>query len=368
MKELSLFTGMGGGIYGSLILGWQTVAYVEKDEYCQKVIKQRITDGWFDNGEIYGDIKEFNQKHAHQYAGEIDIITGGFPCQPFSVAGKRKGTSDDRYLFDEIIKTIKIVQPRQMLFENVPGLLTSSAIIEIYESLTRLGYIINPPLVLGSDDCGNIHRRKRVWIFAHAQSKRPRGRESQGCNDEWVKCQSCEQQRDEIWSETARRAIREFHTTNTTEQLRDGSECQSQKHTKQQESQLGNGYWQYDIADTQRGRWTEVLRGTTTSSEKPLSDNEAKAHYSHIGVQPANTNSERGERQWAQTLQRQSKLQRREDIRRIEDLLQRPDIPEPLLRRMDDELSPWKQRLKAVGNGQDPIVMATAYLLLRDLS
>src|SRR5699024_7718099 len=112
MKELSLFTGMGGGIYGSMILGWQTVAYVEQDEYCQKVISQRIQDEWFDSGEIYGDIAEFNRTDAAKYAGQIDIITGGFPCQPFSVGGKRKGTSDDRWLFDEIIKTIKTVQPR----------------------------------------------------------------------------------------------------------------------------------------------------------------------------------------------------------------------------------------------------------------
>ncbi len=286
MKELSLFTGMGGGIYGSLILGWETVAYVERDEYCQKVIKQRIADGWFDKGEIYGDIKEFNQKHAHQYAGGIDILTGGFPCQPFSVAGKRKGTSDERYLFDEIIKTIKIIQPRQMLFENVPSLLGSPAIVEIYESLTKLGYIVNPPLVLGSDDCGNIHRRKRVWIFANAKcSGRP-----------------------------------------------------------------------------------EILRGKTTSSKESFSENETETHCPHIGVQPANTNSKRGQRQWTQTLQRQPVLQRSKDIRSFEDLLQRPDIPEPLLCRMDDELSPWKQRLKAIGNGQDPIVMATAFLLLSEMN
>ena len=76
MKELSLFTGMGGGIYGSMILGWETVAYVEQDEYCQKVIAQRIQDGWFDNGEIYGDIAEFNRTDAAKYAGQIDILTG----------------------------------------------------------------------------------------------------------------------------------------------------------------------------------------------------------------------------------------------------------------------------------------------------
>lgn len=171
MKELSLFSGMGGGIYGALILGWETAAYVEKNEYCRKVIDQRIKDGWFDKAPIYGDIKEFNEKHAHEYTDKIDVLTGGFPCQPFSVAGKRQGANDERYLFDQIIKTIQIVRPRQLFFENVKGLLTDPAIIDIYRSITSLGYDVKPPLVLGSDDCGNIHHRKRVWIFADTKEQ-----------------------------------------------------------------------------------------------------------------------------------------------------------------------------------------------------
>lgn len=108
MKELSLFTGLGGGIYGSIILGWQTVAYVEKNKYCRKVIAQRINEGWFDKGEIYDDLAEFNKKNAYKYRELIDILTGGFPCQPHSVCGKREGTSDTRYLGDEIEETISI--------------------------------------------------------------------------------------------------------------------------------------------------------------------------------------------------------------------------------------------------------------------
>lgn len=283
MKELSLFTGMGGGIYGSLILGWQTVAYVERDEYCQKVIKQRITDGWFDPGEIYGDIEDFNKNDAHKYTGQIDILTGGFPCQPFSVAGKRKGTSDVRYLFNEIIKTIKIVQPRQMLFENVPGLLDSPAIIEIHQSLDKAGYQLKAPLVLGSYDCGNIHRRKRVWIYAsnstsNGKRRKANPRES-ACIDESDK-----------WMEERRQEI--IYT-----------DCDSKR--------------------VQRNKQEKI--------------------------------------------QRKLALQRRENIRSFADIFRMPDIPQPLLCRVDDELSNWKQQLKAVGNGQDPIVMATAYHLLNTM-
>lgn len=121
MRELSLFSGIGGGIYGSLILGWETAAYVEKDEYCQAVIRRRIADGWFHQGNIYGDITEFNRHHAAEYAGTIDVLTGGFPCQPFSLAGKRKGTDDERYLFAEIVKTIEVVQPRICFLKTSPA-------------------------------------------------------------------------------------------------------------------------------------------------------------------------------------------------------------------------------------------------------
>lgn len=343
MRELSLFTGMGGGIYGSLILGWQTVAYVERDAYCQKIIKQRIADGWFDAGEIYGDIKEFNQNHAQKYSGKIDVLTGGFPCQPFSVAGKRKGTSDERYLFDEIIKTIKIVQPRQMLFENVPGLLDSPAIIEIYESLTKAGYIVHPPLVLGSDDCGNIHRRKRVWIFAHAKGERPRGRSRQGRDDEWFICEPNQQKGREVWGETPRCTIRDADAT--------GGRCQR---------------GQCPIADTKCGGRTKILCSKTKCCKKSVSIDETASCDTHIGLQPPHANRKRRERQWTKKVQGLPILQRRENIRSLEDIIQRPDIPQPLLFRMDDELSDWKQQLKAIGNGQDPIVMATAYLLLSD--
>ena len=78
MRELSLFSGAGGGLLGTKLLGWQTVGYVEFNEYCQKVLKQRILDGIFDEAPIFGDIREV-RKEELEAAGQIDVVSGGFP-------------------------------------------------------------------------------------------------------------------------------------------------------------------------------------------------------------------------------------------------------------------------------------------------
>lgn len=375
MRELSLFTGMGGGIYGSLILGWETIAYVEKEEYCQKVIKQRQLDGWFDKGEIYGDIADFNKHHAKKYTGKIDVITGGFPCQPFSVAGKRKGTSDDRWLFDEIIKTIKIIQPGRLLFENVPGILTSNAIIKIYESLTKAGYRCKAPLVLGSADCGNIHKRERVWIFADSEEFGSRGREREECDDEWAICQQIEQERGALRCEASGCTVREIYDADTTSQYSNGTEFKPAQHQEQQEQESGNSSIELPVTHSavsgcHNGQNHREKRQICEAEIGELSEIQPERSQCISGVDenidvydtycPINGKQGCG----AKTIPREQRLSRRESIGSLEDIIQRPDIPEPLFRRVDDELPDWSKQLKAIGNGQDPIVMATAWNLL----
>ena len=100
MNELSLFTGAGGGLLGTKLLGFRHIGYVEWDNYCQRIIAQRIIDGLLDNAPIFGDIRAFiGDGYAEAYQGMVDIITAGFPCQPFSVAGKRKGADDNRNMW-----------------------------------------------------------------------------------------------------------------------------------------------------------------------------------------------------------------------------------------------------------------------------
>jgi len=181
VNELSLFSGAGGGLLGTKLLGWRHVGYVEYERYCQQVIAQRIKDGILSEAPIFGDVCEFVQSGAaKKYKGFVDVVTAGFPCQPFSVAGKRKGKEDERNMWPSTIQIIRDVQPRYALLENVPGLLNSGYFQEILGSLAQAGYDAKW-IVLGADDVGAPHRRKRLWIkatMADTGSERLEGWES----------------------------------------------------------------------------------------------------------------------------------------------------------------------------------------------
>ncbi len=171
MNELSLFTGVGGGVLGTKSLGWNSVGYVEFNNYCQQVIAQRIKDGCLDEAPIFGDINEFVESGAaKKYQGFVDVVTAGFPCQPFSHAGKQQGKADKRNMWPATIQCIRDVRPRYAFLENVPGLLNSGYFGEILSSLAQAGFDARW-VVLGADDVGAPHRRKRLWILAYPQSK-----------------------------------------------------------------------------------------------------------------------------------------------------------------------------------------------------
>ena len=185
MRELSLFTGAGGGLLGTHhLLGWETVGYVEIEDYCQRVIKQRIADGLLPEAPIFSDIRAFiSEGYAASYTGMVDVITGGFPCQPFSVAGKQAGENDPRNMWPQTIEAIRIVRPRYCFLENVPGLLVSGYFGTVLKDLHQARYDARW-ITLGADDVGAPHRRKRLWIMAgsnmHGYSRPKRDEAEQG--------------------------------------------------------------------------------------------------------------------------------------------------------------------------------------------
>lgn len=158
MKHLDLFAGIGGFSLAARWMGWNTVAWVEINKYCQQVLKKN-----FPEAKGYGDIKEFN---GTEYRGTTDIITGGFPCQPFSVAGKRKGKEDNRYLWPQMLRVIKEVRPSFIVGENVTGII-GMALEDVLASLEAEGYYTET-FIIPACGVGAPHRRDRVWIVAYS--------------------------------------------------------------------------------------------------------------------------------------------------------------------------------------------------------
>lgn len=168
MRELSLFTGAGGGLLGTHLLGWTPVGYVENDDYCQRVLRARINDGLIPEAPIFGDIRAFlSEGYADSYQGMVDVVTAGFPCTPYSVAGKGLGQDDERNLWPETRDTIRAVGPRYVLLENVPGLLAHKYFGTILGDLAESGYDVRWDCV-SAGAVGAPHRRDRLWVYGNS--------------------------------------------------------------------------------------------------------------------------------------------------------------------------------------------------------
>lgn len=200
MRHASLFSGIGGFDLAAAWLKWTNIFQVEIDPFCRKLLEKH-----FPGVARFSDIKRF---YAEQYDGTVDVISAGFPCQPFSVAGRRKGKGDNRYLWPQTIRVIKEVRPRWILLENVAGLFSilepqafsevevkaaqlfcednsrqPDSIIQrlqrrvlgtILTEISTAGYLLpsledGTPVVLciPAAGVGAPHRRDRIWIVAH---------------------------------------------------------------------------------------------------------------------------------------------------------------------------------------------------------
>lgn len=166
MTHASLFSGIGGFDLAAEWAGWTNAFNCEIDPFCQKVLKYH-----FPKAEQYGDIKTTN---FALWRGRIDVLTGGFPCQPFSLAGKRKGTEDDRYLWPAMLGVIRTVRPRWVVGENVLGIVNWSGGMvfeQVCADLEAEGYEVQP-YIIPAAGVGGHHLRPRVWFVAHAGSIR----------------------------------------------------------------------------------------------------------------------------------------------------------------------------------------------------
>jgi DNA (cytosine-5)-methyltransferase 1 len=163
MKIIDLFSGIGGFSLGlEATGGFETVQFVENEPWCQKILAKN-----FPGVPIAGDIREYDGQKA-------DIVVGGFPCQPFSVAGKRKGTRDDRHLWPEMLRVIKACKPRWVIGENVRNLTSiqdGMVFEQVCTDLENENYEVQP-FVIPASAVNAPHQRYRVWIVAHSDSIR----------------------------------------------------------------------------------------------------------------------------------------------------------------------------------------------------
>ena len=172
LRLLDLFSGIGGFSLGmETTKRIKTIGFVEKDKFCQKVLQKN-----FKNIPIEEDIR--NVKGSNYAA---DIVSGGFPCQPFSVAGKRRGQDDDRYLWDETIRVVAETKPKWFVGENVEGIININnglVLRQVQTDLEKEGFQVQC-LVIPASGIGAWHQRKRVWIIANSNSRLRRGRRTE---------------------------------------------------------------------------------------------------------------------------------------------------------------------------------------------
>jgi len=190
----SLFSGIGGFDLAAEWIGWENKFHCEWDDFGKKILSY-----YWPNAKSYGDITKTDFR---QWMGGIDVLTGGFPCQPFSTAGKRLGKDDNRYLWPEMLRAIREIQPTWVIGENVGGIISmvqpcdevkvgcQTSLLEedyftkkeqeyvvetICSDLEREGYSVQP-LLIPACSVGAPHRRDRVWFVAYSEINRNRGK------------------------------------------------------------------------------------------------------------------------------------------------------------------------------------------------
>jgi DNA (cytosine-5)-methyltransferase 1 len=159
LKHLDLFSGIGGFALAAQWAGIETVAFCEIDDFACKVLNKNFPDV-----PVHRDIRELD---GSLYAG-IDLITGGYPCQPFSTAGKRKGADDPRHLWPEMFRVIRQARPTWVVCENVAGHI-SMGLDAVLADMEGIGYA-GQAVVIPACAKDAPHERKRVWIIFHAHS------------------------------------------------------------------------------------------------------------------------------------------------------------------------------------------------------
>lgn len=178
IKGLSICTGLGGLELGVGIAEprYRTICYIERESYCAATLVERMEKQELHTAPIWSDVTTFDGK---PWCGKVDIITGGYPCQPFSIAGKKLAKADERHLWPYIRNIVAEIQPKYCFFENVEGHV-DRGFKEVATDLATLGYTVKAGLFTASE-VGASHRRTRLFILADANSNQQRRYSGNSC-------------------------------------------------------------------------------------------------------------------------------------------------------------------------------------------
>ena len=334
MNELALFAGAGGGILGGHLLGWRTVCAVEWETYPASVLCARQNDGLLPPFPIWDDVQTFDGK---PWRGIVDVISGGFPCQDISVAGKGVGIDGERSgMWGEMARIIHEVRPRFVFVENSP-MLTSRGLGRVLGDLASMGFDARWG-VLGAADIGANHQRDRIWIVAKQMGNsdndgqiaseireiaEPRSNDIKAKQNEAIQSQGSGEQHEtlaysrcELWDEGNSGHL------DTQEEIGTSSPIFNQSG--------GQGCGEDQVADTRE------IRPCGEKTEQGLA---RELRFAECGV----------DRNW---WQREPEFVPRTTQRNMGGMV--------------DGLASRVDRLKAIGNGQVPLCAATAWRILSE--
>jgi len=307
LNELALFAGAGGGILGGKLLGWRTICAVEWEAYPASVLCARQNDGLLPPFPIWDDIQTFD---GRPWRGIVQVVSGGFPCQDISAAGKGAGIDGERSgMWREMARVVSEVRPRYVFVENSPMLVTRG-LERVIGDLTALGYDTKWT-VMGAADVGANHQRDRIWIVGKMGNANHNGQIATQISTSIVERSNTSQTWAQKTSEFARPSEQYAELANTNSAHGEGNQCAER--TQQEHANADSAS---QLADTSSRRYEPQEKQIRTGWDG----------FKH--------------KSWWEA--------------------------EPNVGRVADGVASRVDRLKAIGNGQVPLCAATAWRILSE--
>ena len=338
-RVLSLCSGVGGLDLGLKLAmpTSRTVAYMEIEAYACEILVKRMEEKILDPAPLWSDVKSFDCK---PWRGKVDIITGGYPCQPFSVAGKKLGDKDPRHLWPHVRRIVSEIEPMLCFFENVGGHL-QLGFEQVHNDLQGLGYKVKAGLFT-AEEVGAPHRRERLFILAYRNDSRCNSRgndntERQVCPNQERHSAPIHQERTQLQSWIGENSAPLADSSCIRVQRNINERCfdwQPQMQTERRSLNLGNNK---QLADTECLGCRRRRDGNQTGNLCPDQTSRSFRTCSKLPLWPPRPNDF-------------------DDWRNI------PKNLKPAVYRMADGLADRVDRVRACGNGVVPLVAAYAFL------